>query len=60
MGDAAAFLRAITGFLSECDIAFMVTGSFVSSFYGDPRTTRDLDLIVDAKVTELLQRALEN
>ncbi len=26
----------------------MLTGSFVSSYYGDPRTTRDLDLVVDA------------
>lgn len=24
----------------------MLTGSFVSSYYGDPRTTRDLDLVV--------------
>ncbi len=26
----------------------MLTGSFVSSYYGDPRTTRDLDLVVSA------------
>ena len=27
----------------------MLTGSFVSSYYGDPRTTGDLDLIVNAQ-----------
>jgi hypothetical protein len=44
----AAFFRTLKNHLDACDIDFMVTGSFVSSYYGDPRTTRDLDLIINA------------
>jgi hypothetical protein len=46
--NAARFLAATTDLLSECGFQFMVTGSFVSSYYGDPRTTRDLDVVIDA------------
>jgi hypothetical protein len=42
------FLQTITTLLDESHIEFMVTGSFVSSYYGDPRTTRDLDFVVNA------------
>jgi Uncharacterised nucleotidyltransferase len=48
MSDLAPFLHTICGFLDECGIAYMLTGSLVSSYYGDPRTTRDLDLVVNA------------
>lgn len=36
----------------------MVTGSYASSFYGEPRTTHDLDLVVhmDENQVELLHR----
>lgn len=44
----AAFLRTLKSHLAACEIDFMVTGSFVSSYYGDPRSTRDLDLIISA------------
>lgn len=46
---AGAFLRTIVDHLNECGIEFVVTGSFVSTFYGDARTTRDLDILVSAQ-----------
>jgi hypothetical protein len=42
------FLRVLCAHLEEVEIEFMLTGSFVSTFYGDPRTTRDLDIILNA------------
>jgi hypothetical protein len=49
MSDPALFLQTICGLLEECGIAYMLTGSLVSSYYGDPRTTRDLDLVINAR-----------
>lgn len=48
MSGASGFLRELSLHLSDCGISFMLTGSFVSSYYGDPRTTRDLDLVINA------------
>lgn len=48
MSDPTPFLSRICEFLDDCGIFYMLTGSFVSSYYGDPRSTRDLDLIVNA------------
>lgn len=42
------FLRVLCAHLEKVGIEFMLTGSFVSTFYGDPRTTRDLDIILNA------------
>jgi hypothetical protein len=42
------FLRVLCAHLENVGIEFMLTGSFVSTFYGDPRTTRDLDIILNA------------
>jgi hypothetical protein len=40
LGHVAAALR-------ELDIPFMLTGSLVSSLQGEPRSTHDIDLVVD-------------
>jgi hypothetical protein len=42
------FLSLIAGHLRAWNIEFMVTGSAVSSYYGEPRTTLDLDIVVNA------------
>jgi len=31
----------------------MITGSLASAFYGEPRSTQDLDVVVNAKAAEL-------
>ena len=33
--------------LTEAGIPYMVTGSVASSFHGEPRATRDLDIVID-------------
>jgi hypothetical protein len=39
-------LRVVSGRLEEALIPFMLTGSFAMAYYGKPRMTRDLDLVV--------------
>jgi Domain of unknown function (DUF1814). len=39
----AAFGRRLT----QARIPYMVTGSIASSFHGEPRATRDIDLVID-------------
>ena len=39
--------------LDQAQIPYMVTGSFASTFYGEPRATRDLDIVIDPSVEAL-------
>ncbi|MFZ4811169.1 MAG: hypothetical protein ACOYL9_07480 [Ilumatobacteraceae bacterium] len=39
-------LQLVTGRLDDIGIAYMVSGSAASSVYGEPRTTRDIDIVV--------------
>lgn len=41
-------LRRVAGILSSCQVRFSVTGGAAAIAYGDPRTTQDVDLLVDA------------
>lgn len=43
---AAAFLGRLTGIIEGVGVEYMVTGSFASTHYGEPRSTQDLDLVV--------------
>ena len=40
-------LAAIGDRLREAGIPYMVTGSVASSFHGQPRATRDIDIVID-------------
>lgn len=56
--DLAAGLLAA---LEEAGIPSMVVGSFASSYHGEPRTTRDLDVVIDpaaGSLEALLDRLL--
>jgi hypothetical protein len=44
----ARFLTTVVSLLNRNQIPFMVAGSIVSSMYGDPRTTRDVDIVIAA------------
>jgi hypothetical protein len=33
--------------LDDADVPYMVTGSVASAFHGEPRATRDLDIVID-------------
>jgi hypothetical protein len=40
-------LGRIIGLLDEASIPHMVVGSLASSFHGEPRQTRDIDIVID-------------
>lgn len=52
MSGAEVFQR-ITAALNEAGIAYMLAGSFASAYYGAPRTTQDIDLVIEATPEQL-------
>lgn len=46
-------LQRITSALDQAEIAYMLTGSFASAHYGVPRSTQDIDLVVEATAAQL-------
>ena len=44
--DQIELLRQVVDALESIGIPYMVTGSIASSFYGEPRMTRDIDIVV--------------
>lgn len=40
-------LRAAVELLDDAGIPYMVVGSYASTFHGEPRMTRDIDVVVD-------------
>jgi len=49
----ASVLQIVTKALEHAAIPYMITGSFASNFYGIPRTTRDLDIVIAASPEQL-------
>jgi len=43
----AAPLREIKKLLEAAEIPYMIVGSFASTVHGEPRTTQDLDIVID-------------
>jgi hypothetical protein len=56
--DQGELLRRITGILEQAAIPHMVVGSLASSFHGEPRQTRDIDIVIDP-TPEALRRFVE-
>jgi hypothetical protein len=48
-----AFFQTIIDLLEQAGIPFMVTGSYGSSHHGMPRSTNDLDLVIDPTPEQL-------
>lgn len=46
-------LREIKALLDAAEIPHMVVGSFASTVHGEPRTTQDLDLVIDPSTSAL-------
>jgi hypothetical protein len=44
----ASFLALIVRTLNEADVPFMLTGSLAAAFYGAPRATQDMDVVIDS------------
>jgi hypothetical protein len=60
MSESAEILRRVAALLDQAGIPFMVAGSFASSVHGRPRTTQDLDIVieVDRKTVTSFVRSL--
>ena len=50
---AGAFLTRLTAKLTDAGVPSMVVGSFASSFHGVPRSSQDLDLVIDPQPSSL-------
>lgn len=48
MSGAGDFLARIIALLDKAEIPHMVAGSFASAHHGVPRTTQDIDLVIEA------------
>ena len=49
----AELFRRITSALDKAGIAYMLTGSFASTYYGAPRSTQDIDVVIEATEGQL-------
>jgi len=47
MSDGSDFLRRLVAMLDRAQIPHMVAGSFASTLHGMPRSTQDIDLVID-------------
>ena len=52
MDEQLEFTHVIAARLESEDIPYMVTGSMALTYYGHPRMTRDVDLIIDCGVED--------
>jgi predicted nucleotidyltransferase len=50
---ATGVIRRITATLDQAGIAYMLSGSFASAYYGAPRSTQDIDLVIAAAPAQL-------
>jgi acetolactate synthase regulatory subunit len=53
--EPGALLRTIMAALEAASIPYMVVGSFASTAHGKPRTTHDLDIVIDPTAETLEQ-----
>lgn len=51
--NAPEVLERITTALDRAGIAYMLSGSFASAYYGTPRSTQDIDLVIAATPQQL-------
>ena len=47
------FLSAVVALLDDADIPHMLAGSMASTFHGEPRMTRDVDMVIDPTVESI-------
>jgi hypothetical protein len=45
--------RRIATHLNQADIAYMLVGSFAATYYGASRSTRDMDIVIEANPNDL-------
>ena len=42
-------IKMIVGIFNQLKINYMLVGSFASSYFGEPRFTRDIDIVAELK-----------
>ncbi len=55
----AELLALVVSIFEDLQIPYMLVGSYASSFYGEPRSTHDIDMVIDleaSKIPELVRR----
>lgn len=45
----ADLLATVIALLEAADVPYMITGSLASSYHGEPRATRDIDIVIDPR-----------
>jgi len=55
MDELRSFLVRVIETLEELGISYMVVGGYAATFYGEPRMTLDVDIIVDISATHVPQ-----
>ena len=53
VSDELDILKSVASRLDTAGIPYMVTGSMATNFYATPRMTRDIDLVVELKETDV-------
>ncbi len=53
--DSIGLARQLHSLLESLNIAYYITGGVASIAYGEPRTTRDLDLVIQIERSEITQ-----
>ena len=46
-------IQRIVALLDDADVPYMLTGSFASAFYGSPRASQDIDVVIAPKLGSL-------
>ncbi len=49
------FLKKLIKVLDGCSIPYMISGSFGSSYHGQPRATKDIDIVIAPAEKQLLE-----
>jgi dienelactone hydrolase len=52
---ASEVFQRISSALDQAGIGYMLSGSFASAHYGAPRSTQDIDLVIEATPAQLRQ-----
>ena len=53
MSEELELLKAVTERLNRANIPYMVSGSIAANYYTVPRMTRDIDIVVELKETDI-------
>jgi len=50
---ATELLGRVVPLLQQAGLEFMIAGSFASTYHGEPRTTHDIDIVIDGSLSAL-------